>query len=40
MPLRHLADLDVVEKRGRGRYAVVDGVFADWLASRYETLGV
>ena len=38
--LRHLADLDVVEKRGRGRYAVVDGVFADWLASRYETLGV
>ena len=38
--LRRLADLDVVDRRGRGRYAVVDGVFADWLASRYKTLGV
>ena len=38
--LRRLADLDVVKMRGRGRHAILDGVFADWLASRYETLGV
>lgn len=36
--LRRLAGLDMVEKRGRRRYAVTDGVFGDWLASRYDFL--
>ena len=37
--LRRLAGLDIIERGGRGRYSMADGVFGDWLASRYETLG-
>ena len=36
--LWRLAGLDIVERLERGRYAIADGVFGDWLASRYETL--
>lgn len=36
--LWRLAGLDIVERLERGKYAIADGVFSDWLASRYETL--
>ena len=36
--LGHLIRMSVVEKRGRGEYAIADAVFADWLASRYDFL--
>ena len=38
--LGRLIRTSVVEKRGRGRYAIADGVFADWLAARYDFLDV
>lgn len=36
--LARLVSTDVVEKYERGKYAIVDGVFADWLTSRYDFL--
>ena len=36
--LARMARMDVVEKYERGKYAITDGVFADWLAARYDFL--
>ena len=36
--LARLVGTDVVEKYERGKYAIADGVFADWLVSRYDFL--
>lgn len=36
--LARLVSTDVVEKYERGKYAIVDGVFSDWLTSRYDFL--
>ena len=36
--LARLIRTDIVEKYERGRYTIADGVFADWLARRYDFL--
>ena len=36
--LARLVSTDVVKKYERGKYAIVDGVFSDWLTSRYDFL--
>lgn len=36
--LSRMVRMDVVEKYERGKYAITDGVFADWLAARYDFL--
>ena len=38
--LARMVRMDVVEKYERGKYAIADGVFADWLAGRYDFLDV